>query len=157
MNQSISILSLSVAILGLALLTYWLNARLVRNLSRIRNSLDRTSWGSRLCSLFIVTLRCLPIGCVCLTAAWLKWANWRESGLAVFIGYWLFGVTTTLAIRVLEQRFPAPVAPDFQPRLVTEENCAEFGLTPEEVRGMIAGLMDAAKQAQSKDSEAGKQ
>ena len=129
MNPSISHLSLGVAIVGLSLLIYWMRHRLETDLSKLRTSLAEAGRGCQRVSLLITTLRCLPLGCIFAT----------------------LGVMLTLAVWFLEQRLPAAAAlePELQPCFVTAENCAEFGLTPEEAREAITGLMDAARQAQS--------
>ena len=151
MNPSISHLSLGVAIVGLSLLIYWMRHRLETDLSKLRTSLAEAGRGCQRVSLLITTLRCLPLGCIFATLGWLQWFNWRESALAWFTAFWLLGVMLTLAVWFLEQRLPAAAAlePELQPCFVTAENCAEFGLTPEEAREAITGLMDAARQAQS--------
>ncbi len=155
----LSIMSLGVGLLGLlglALGTYCMLLRLVSDLSKVRNSMNQASWGYRLSSLLITVLRGLPLACVGATLLWISWFDWRESALTWAIALWLSGITMVLAVRILGQRFPAPsvLEPDFQPRLVTAGNCAEFGLTPEQVQGMIAELMAAARQAQPEE-EAG--
>ena len=66
---------------------------------------------------------------------------------------WLHALGLILARKGLELLDPAP-APnsDFQPRIVTAENCAEFGLTPEKVREMTESMTESVRRASQLDA-----
>ena len=160
--MSLQLLAL-LALLALFLLDCLLLVpRMQATLVKIFASLDNSGWDPQLAADHPVLVQ-RRVGALLLGPSTVRqlavlsclWFGWREVALLWVAFPWLFALGLFLVSSLLEWRFPAPSAldPDFQPRVVTAENCAEFGLTPEQVREMTERLLEETRRCSQPDDE----